>query len=351
MEGFVGNHEKGDYWLLKLDSAGGKTWSKCFGGSGSDIARSVQQIADGSYLVAGSSSSPDGQVTGHTAVGSVAQSDYWIANVDSEGNLIWGKTYGGSANDDAYSLEKTSDKGFIVAGTSSSTDAGFVNKDSADYWLLKFSGCGNVPLPDASDQKFCSSMKPIVSDLVVTGTNLKWYTSASGGTALAPATPVSTGIYYVNQTTSHGCESDRIAVSVTVNPTPGFPNAPFIQVFSRHKSPKVSDLVAYGSNLKWYNVYKGGIPLSPSTPLVTGFYFVSQTSAHSCESGRRLVIVIVSSLKHYSNRPSENEAKQEEKTVTNATVYPNPSSNGKVTVSLNTSNILRSCDHSNSGFE
>jgi hypothetical protein len=333
----AGNHGDTDYWLLKLDSVGGKKWSKCFGGSGSDIARSVQQTTDGSYVVAGSSFSTDGQVTGHSP-GPAVQSDYWIATVDGAGNFLNGKAYGGSANDDAYSIGTTSDNGFIVAGTSSSTDAGFVSKDSADYWLLKLSGC-NVPLPGASDQEFCSSARPKVSDLVATGTNLKWYTAGTGGTPLAASTPLSTGIYYVSQTIQQGCESDRRAVSVMVNPTPGLPDAPFIQVFSSRESHKVYNLVAYGTNLKWYNNYWASIPLSPSTTLVTGFYFVSQTSDHGCESARRLVIVIISSRKFHFNRPSGNDAKEEQKTVMSTNVYPNPSSNGKVTVSINTSNI------------
>jgi hypothetical protein len=68
--------------------------------------------------------------------------------------------------------------------------------------------------PTASAQTFCSGKT--VDDLVATGTDLKWYDVASGGTALATGTVLATGTYYVSQTVS-GTESERTSVAVTVN--------------------------------------------------------------------------------------------------------------------------------------
>ncbi|MDR2175558.1 MAG: hypothetical protein LBO82_06435, partial [Synergistaceae bacterium] len=100
-----GNHGGEDYWIVKLDSGGGLTWRYSFGGSRDDEANSIQQTADGGYIVAGYSSSNDGNVTEHH--GSISIKDYWIVKLDSLGNLTWQKSLGGSRDDEAYSIQQT----------------------------------------------------------------------------------------------------------------------------------------------------------------------------------------------------------------------------------------------------
>jgi hypothetical protein len=73
--------------------------------------------------------------------------------------------------------------------------------------------CGTAKPIASSPQNFNSNAK--VSDLAATGTDLKWYTSATGGTALGSAVPLSKGLYYVSQTIS--CESPRTQVQVNIN--------------------------------------------------------------------------------------------------------------------------------------
>ncbi|MFP9098941.1 T9SS type A sorting domain-containing protein [Flavobacterium sp. RHBU_24] len=70
-----------------------------------------------------------------------------------------------------------------------------------------------TPAPIASAQSFASGAT--VANLTATGTALKWYTTATGGTALASTTVLATGIYYVSQTLN-GCEGSRTAVNVTI---------------------------------------------------------------------------------------------------------------------------------------
>jgi len=79
----------------------------------------------------------------------------------------------------------------------------------------------DLPMPTASPQVFCNNAT--VADLVASGTDLKWYVNAAGGSALAPTTGLTTGNYYVSQTLT-GIESGRIAVTVTINApvTPAF---------------------------------------------------------------------------------------------------------------------------------
>nr|MCU0417988.1 hypothetical protein [Cytophagaceae bacterium] len=107
--------------------------------------------------------------------------------------------------------------------------------------------------------------------LTASGTNLKWYTVATGGTALSAAPiPSTVGAgttnYYVSQSTGT-CESGRRLVTVTVNPTPAIPTAPSPITYCQGAT--ATALTASGTNLKWYTVATGGTALSaapiPST--------------------------------------------------------------------------------------
>ncbi|MGX7667993.1 beta strand repeat-containing protein [Flavobacterium pedocola] len=139
--------------------------------------------------------------------------------------------------------------------------------------------------PTASAQTFCNSA--IVADLVATGTAIQWYAGPSGGSALASTTALATGTYYVTQTIA-GCESTRLAVSVTVNVT-AQPTASS-QTFCN--TATVADLAATGTTIQWYSGPSGGSALALTDALATGTYYVTQTIA-GCESPRLAVSVTV----------------------------------------------------------
>src|SRR5579859_5833702 len=73
-------------------------WKKCLGGTGDDKAHTIARSWDGGYLVAGSSLSNDGDVTGHH--GSTSIADAWTVKLDASGNIQWQKSLGGSGNDE-----------------------------------------------------------------------------------------------------------------------------------------------------------------------------------------------------------------------------------------------------------
>ena len=139
-EDVTGNHGNSDYWIVKLNSVGSIVWQKSLGGSGNDSATSIQQTSDGFYIVAGSSSSINGDVTGnHGGV------DYWIVKLDSLGSILWQKSLGGSGNDYAQSIQQTSDGGYIVAGYSTSINGDVTgNHGNSDYWIVKLNHVGSI---------------------------------------------------------------------------------------------------------------------------------------------------------------------------------------------------------------
>ncbi len=139
-DGDVGGNNGGtDYWILKLDTEGNLEWENNYGGSGGEILHSIQQTTDGGYIVAGNSGSNDGDLGGNNG-----GSDYWIVKLDLEGNIEWEQNYGGSEGDTSPSIAQTTDDGYIVAGTSRSNNGDVSgNNGELDYWVLKLDIAGN----------------------------------------------------------------------------------------------------------------------------------------------------------------------------------------------------------------
>jgi len=104
----------------------GSGWAKTYGGPNGDEARSIQQTADGGYIVAG--------WTGSFGAG---RSDIWVLKLDPNGDVQWQKTYEEPDADEAYSIQQTVDRGYIVAGL-----RGIVGVQ--DIWVLKLDPNGNV---------------------------------------------------------------------------------------------------------------------------------------------------------------------------------------------------------------
>jgi len=117
-----------DVFLLKTDASGNLQWAKTFGGSFDDWAYSVQQTSDGGYIVAG-----------YTLSFGAGGADVFLLKTDASGNLQWAKTFGGSSWDEPFSVQQTSDGGYIVAGYTESFGAG-----SYDVFLLKTDASGNL---------------------------------------------------------------------------------------------------------------------------------------------------------------------------------------------------------------
>src|ERR1043165_2894910 len=163
-----GNHGHFDYWILKLDSLGNLLWQKCLGGEKDDKAFSIQQTADSGYIVAGYSFSSDGNVTGNHG-----SKDYWVVKLDTGGNVMWQKSLGGSSNDFANYIQQTTDGGYIVAGFSTSNDGDVTgNHGGEDYWIVKLDTLGNImwqkSLGGSSDEE-ATFVQQIVSGYIVAG--------------------------------------------------------------------------------------------------------------------------------------------------------------------------------------
>jgi len=136
----TGNHGLGDIWVVKLNTLGDLQWQKSLGGSNEDVGADILQTADGGYIVIGTSESTDGDVSGNHG-----GKDIWIAKINVTGNIQWEKSLGGSGSDVATSIAKTTDGGYIIGGESSSSDGDVsVNQGGVDYWIVKINNTGVI---------------------------------------------------------------------------------------------------------------------------------------------------------------------------------------------------------------
>lgn len=133
------NNNKGsyDFWVIKISSDGTLLWEKSFGGSEIDEARAICATHDGNFIVVGDTRSSDSDITMNNG-----GADVWALKISSEGNLIWEKTFGGTSFDVARSVSMTQDNGFVIAGSSRSSDNGFTNKGQNDALILKINSEG-----------------------------------------------------------------------------------------------------------------------------------------------------------------------------------------------------------------
>lgn len=117
-----------DTWVLKLDEAGDIIWQKAYGNMGWNAAFTIEETSDHGYVVAGETMEPDG-----------VNYSMWVLKLDPEGYIEWEKVYGSIENEAGFSIQQTMDGGYIVAKWSSGYTVG-----DEDFWLLKLDAAGNA---------------------------------------------------------------------------------------------------------------------------------------------------------------------------------------------------------------
>jgi len=141
-----------DYWILKIDRTGKLEWQKTYGGQYADLLRTLSPTSDGGYIVGGYSNSPQSKYKTTDTAGEGG--DFWILKLDSTGAIQWQLTLGGDQDDELYSLQQTSDGGYIVGGNSNSGATGNKNKtnrNGTDFWILKLDAEGTITWQETYD--------------------------------------------------------------------------------------------------------------------------------------------------------------------------------------------------------
>lgn len=136
-----GGTTNADVWIAKLDTSGNSIWQKLYGSSGYDDFNDILELPDGSFMVACSSPGADGNKTQ-----SFGGYDAWMLKLDSQGNIIWEKSYGGAWLDRTNAVYPTQQGTFIVGGISNSHNEGDIIgfAGGEDYWVIEINGDGDL---------------------------------------------------------------------------------------------------------------------------------------------------------------------------------------------------------------
>ena len=131
-------------WGICIAQTPALQWQKCLGGTNFDYAYSITRTYDGGYIIAGGSESRNGDVIPRTgSVDSIV--DAWIVKLCPTGAIQWQKCYGGSGQDYANCIHQTSDGGYIFCGVSYSINGDVsVNKGRGDVWVVRTNSIGQL---------------------------------------------------------------------------------------------------------------------------------------------------------------------------------------------------------------
>lgn len=150
----------------------------------------------------------------------------------------------------------------------------------------------SLPPSGNAKQPFCSAQNPTIADLDITGNSIKWYDALNGGSLLVETTSLVDGKTYYASQTINTCESQRFAVTVSIENTPVAPRQLKDPVFCKIENATLNDIQVSGQNLKWYSSNIAAGTLSNDTLLENNMtYYVSQTVG--CESDRTPILVQV----------------------------------------------------------
>jgi len=278
-----------DYWIIKTDTAGNLLWEKSLGGTGDDIATSIAATDNGGYIVAGYTVSTDSDV-----IGNHGSSDYWLVRLDSAGGIVWKNCYGGSSQDEATSVIANNNGGFMVVGNSYSIDGEVTNHHDSiiytqDIWAVLLDSMGNI----TRQNSFGGSMNDAANSVVKTndgGYAIAGYTNSNDGDVSPSNTEIDFWVVKLN--TNVGINEIKTLSGINLYPNPN--NGDFI-LFCNHSSAmastglNITDIT--GRTVLQKNLKTGNGKTSITTDLENGIYFWQLNSENKTIANGKLIIL------------------------------------------------------------
>lgn len=222
-----------DYWIVKLDRTGEFEWDKTIGGASFDQTQSIVQAKDGGYVTLGWSES---NVSGDKTENKSGFQDFWVVKLQLCSQNASASSNSPICSGDTLQLSAVGGNNYYWTGPNGYTSLQqnpsilSANSTQSGQYSCTITGSGDChaiksvnvvfttePLPVAdSPQEFCAQQNATLSDLTVTGQNIKWYDSLTEGALLQNTTVLQDGINYYASQTITDCESNRVLINTRI---------------------------------------------------------------------------------------------------------------------------------------
>ncbi len=237
-----------DVYVIKTDANGDTLWTKTYGGTNWDVSRSVQLTTDGGYIIAGWTNSFG-----------PGDFDVYLIKTDANGDSIWTRTYGGTADDGAWSVQQTNDGGYIITGATNSFGAG-----ADDVYLIKTNTNGDtlwtkVVGREDNDEIGYSAQQTTDNGYIIAGST---YLSGAGGY----------DVYLIRTEPDIGIEEET-SKKVSDFKIPGLVYGNFLRLvgINKHIDIKIFDILGREVLKREVTPQNSYVRLSSLTP---GVYFI-----------------------------------------------------------------------------
>lgn len=198
------NHGDLDMWVVKYDQDGKREWQRLYGGNTTEIAGDIIQTTDGGYIFTGLvGSSGNGDVM--TAPANRTGANVWVVKIDASGNIIWQRIYGGTGSEIGKTVLQTSDGGYIIGGDTASSASGDIPQTRSttvrDFWAIRITSTGDIIWQQTYDNPgpltTLSERDDLLYQLVAASDGSGYFLAGFGGSNYRNNNLGSTGDYFV----------------------------------------------------------------------------------------------------------------------------------------------------------
>jgi gliding motility-associated-like protein len=265
-----------DYWLMELDLNGQKIRDWSFGGTGLDDLYAIQENVLGNFIVGGVS---DSDVSGNKTVTPRGGYDFWLLGMDANGNELWQQSVGGTSADALTRMALFPNGSFAIGGHSRS-NIGFEktenNLGENDFWLLYFECDLETKIAQTGAPSACSAA-PILLEAEISGCNSCIYTWNNGSNETSIEVP--NGVrdtFTVRVYDEFGCVAFD-TVFIEIPPLPEINLGPADTVIVQGSSLTIGSL-----NPDFQYVWNTGETTATIRATESGDYSVTVTDAAGC---------------------------------------------------------------------
>ncbi len=128
-----------DLWIVRLDAGGNILWQKCLGGTGVEQAGSIDMTSSGGFIISGNTTSTNGDVSGNHGSG-----DAWVVEINATGNILWQKCYGGTAYEGVALIKSLPAGGYVFTAATRSVNGDVTPNNPEDIWVVRIDATGNI---------------------------------------------------------------------------------------------------------------------------------------------------------------------------------------------------------------